>query len=567
MTVNPSVTHEPAGGGASRVRDPDASLVRNGRAAGWAASAGIVAIALCGLAGWAADSRLLTSFQPGMVPINPLTAICFLLAGAGLLLLYRHPDSPAAARAAAALSAAVLAVGCLRLAGYFTDWRFTVDQALFREKLLTVPFAPNRMAPNTAFGFVLLGAGLIAAALLRKRAREAFQLPAMVLCAFAYFGLLGYLCRFATLYQITTHIPMSLPTLTAFLLGAVGLLCLRPAEGPVSLLFSATSGGYLLRRLLPVVILAPTAAAWARLWIGSGEGRADLATGTAQLTLANILVATAAVCLAGRRLHRIDLERRAVEAEVRRLNRSLSDRTEQLEAANKGLESFSYSVSHDLRSPLRHIQGYARMLAQGLEGRIEGKLPHYLESIDSSARRMGALIDDLLGFAKLGRAEPRIAAVDMENLARECIVLLKPECEGRLVTWDLQALPAAAGDRDLLRQVLINLLSNALKYSRPRGEARVEIGFSPRTGGGGAYYVRDNGVGFDMRYADKLFGVFQRLHREAEFEGSGIGLANVRSIVQRHGGKAWAEAEPGKGATFFFSIPAREGSRTAGATA
>jgi len=244
-----------------------------------------------------------------------------------------------------------------------------------------------------------------------------------------------------------------------------------------------------------------------------------------------------------------NLRLRNLELEMR-----VRDRTAELEAANKELDAFSYSVSHDLRSPLRHIQGYAEMLARSLDGKLEGKQPHYLGVILDSTRRMGALIDNLLEFARLGRAELRMGQVDMEGLVRECISQLHPETEGRTVRWEVGPLPPAAGDRTLLAQVLMNLLSNALKYSRTRAETVVEIGCAPDKEGKGEYYVRDNGVGFDMKYAGRLFGVFQRMHRESEFEGTGIGLANVRSIVNRHGGNVRAEAEPEKGATFHFTV-------------
>jgi signal transduction histidine kinase len=239
------------------------------------------------------------------------------------------------------------------------------------------------------------------------------------------------------------------------------------------------------------------------------------------------------------------------------LEKKVADRTAELEAANRELDAFSYSVSHDLRSPLRHIQGFAEMLAKGLEGKLEGKQAHCMEVILASTRRMGTLIDNLLEFARLGRAELKAGPVDMDALVRECIGHLRPEAEARTVVWDIRPLPRALGDASLLRQVVLNLLSNALKYTRNRPEARIEVGSAHAAGPEDAcYYVRDNGAGFDMKYADKLFGVFQRMHKESEFEGTGIGLANVRGIVRRHGGRVWAEAEPDKGATFHFTLPA-----------
>lgn len=250
--------------------------------------------------------------------------------------------------------------------------------------------------------------------------------------------------------------------------------------------------------------------------------------------------------------------RKAAEEKVLKLNEELEarvrQRTAQLEEANRELESFSYSVSHDLRAPLRHISGFVNLLRSGGGAHFQGDDLHCLEQISESALKMSRLIDDLLAFSRMGRAEIRQGLVPLGELAEEAIAFVQPEVAGRTITWNKGELPVVKGDRDLLRQVFINLLSNAVKYTRPRNPAHIE--FSAQTFPGEyVILVRDNGVGFDMQYADKLFGVFQRLHFEGDFEGSGIGLANVRRIISRHGGRTWAEAKLNEGATFFFSLP------------
>jgi signal transduction histidine kinase len=238
------------------------------------------------------------------------------------------------------------------------------------------------------------------------------------------------------------------------------------------------------------------------------------------------------------------------------LTQSVRERTAQIEAANKELEAFSYSVSHDLRAPLRHIDGFSKLLVQS-ETSLSEKGKHYLDLIASSARQMGQLIDDLLEFSRMNRAEMRQTNVSLDELLEEVIHTVQPEIEGRNIVWKKNPLPRAQADPSLLRQVFSNLILNAVKYTRPRDPAEIEIGCANGTAAEFVIFVRDNGVGFDMEYADKLFGVFQRLHRPEEFEGTGIGLANVRRIIARHGGRTWAEGKVDGGATFYFTLPVK----------
>ena len=248
-------------------------------------------------------------------------------------------------------------------------------------------------------------------------------------------------------------------------------------------------------------------------------------------------------------------EIRTAEEKIESLNRELKLRVGELAGLNQELEAFSYSVSHDLRAPLRHIDGFARLLARKAGEGLDEKSLHYLAMIEDSVRHMGDLIDDLLAFSRLGRAEIRSASVDLETLAKDAIREVSSDVNGRRVRWTVGPMPRVAGDASLLRQALVNLLSNALKYTSTREETLIEVGASLEAEDGVVCFVRDNGVGFDMKYADKLFGVFQRLHSSEEFEGTGIGLANVRRVIQRHGGKTWAEGAVGEGATFYFSLP------------
>jgi light-regulated signal transduction histidine kinase (bacteriophytochrome) len=232
-------------------------------------------------------------------------------------------------------------------------------------------------------------------------------------------------------------------------------------------------------------------------------------------------------------------------------------RTAELARINEELDASTSSVSHDLRAPLRHLTGFAVLLEKKAED-ADPQVRRYAGLIGSAAARMTALIDDLLIFARTSRAPLRAAAIDLNELVRDIIATdIHEESRGRVIEWQVDPLPIVSGDRALLRQAFLNLLSNAVKYTRTRDCARVHVG----AGGGGhesIVFVRDNGVGFDMAYAGKLFGVFQRLHGDDEFEGTGVGLANVRRIVQRHGGRTWAQGAPQQGATFFLSFPSHE---------
>lgn len=241
--------------------------------------------------------------------------------------------------------------------------------------------------------------------------------------------------------------------------------------------------------------------------------------------------------------------------ERRRVADELHRRGELLEAANKELEAFSYSVSHDLRAPLRHIDGYAALLAKAATVSLDDKAKRYLHTISESATRMGQLIDDLLVFSRMGRQEMLRGTVNLNQLIASVLHDLRHDLQDRSISWTIAQLPDVTGDAAMLRQVFMNLVANAIKFTGTRPQATIEIGSRENGREEAVLFVRDNGVGFDMRYANKLFGVFQRLHRADEFEGTGIGLANVRRIIHRHGGKTWAEGALGQGATFYVSLP------------
>jgi K+-sensing histidine kinase KdpD len=241
--------------------------------------------------------------------------------------------------------------------------------------------------------------------------------------------------------------------------------------------------------------------------------------------------------------------------EIRTLNHDLEARSRELEASNKELEAFAYSISHDLRAPLRHMSGYAELLQKHESSRVDETSREYMLSILESAKRMGTLIDDLLAFSRIGRVETRKTAINLDQLLQEALSEVRQDTGGRNIIWRIGTLPVVYGDRSMLRLALVNLLSNAVKFTRTRAQAEIEIGSTEGKGHEVVVFIRDNGVGFNMKYVHKLFGVFQRLHRQEAFEGTGIGLATVQRIINRHGGRVWAEGLKDQGAVFYFSAP------------
>jgi PAS domain S-box-containing protein len=243
------------------------------------------------------------------------------------------------------------------------------------------------------------------------------------------------------------------------------------------------------------------------------------------------------------RIHNAELEQRVAE------------RTVELQTANSEMEAFSYSVSHDLRAPLRHVLGFMDLLQEGAGPSLSEQSLFQIKKIFQAVKRMGNLIDDLLAFAKIGKSAMKKTDVDLDQLLQETVRDFQDDANGRNIVWEMRPLPRVQGDRALLRLVFVNLISNAVKFTGAHAQAKIEIGCASASNVETVIFIRDNGAGFDQKYADKLFGVFQRMHSQDEFEGTGIGLANVRRIIHRHGGRTWAEGEIEVGATFYFSIP------------
>ena len=529
----------------------------------WQASsvaAGFVgAISLLALTGWAFHAR-----PPASLAINPVIALAFILASVSILLLDRDQSETTKGRIGYFLALAPVVVGALKLGSLGFHWNLGIDGWLFREQLSSHLDRSHGIAPKTALALMLIGGALVF-----QRTVHAYRFAeflSFVAVGIGVVSLQGYVFGLLEFYNEPGYIPMSIATgLNVTILG-LAILLARPERGAISIIASDTAGGFVARRLLPMAIILPMALGSLRL-AGENAGWYNTKFGVALFSTAFIFLFLALIWWTARLLHRLDLKRRAAEfaiqqseGRVRGLNLELehrcAERTSALEAAhaaNDDLESFSYSVSHDLRAPLRAIGGFSRIVIEDHSAALDSEGLRYLRLVEKSAQQMGQLIDDLLTFSRTGRQELKVQKVSTSSTVKAAIEDLKAMRENRRVDICVDELPDCDADPSLLRQVWLNLIANAFKYTRKRDPAVMTIG-TLRQGETDVFFVRDNGAGFDMKYADKLFGVFQRLHLADDYEGTGVGLALVQRIIQRHGGRVWTEAEVNRGASFYFTL-------------
>ena len=523
--------------------------------------AGAVAItATIVIAGWVFQAPAVTTFGQPWTPMVVSTSLCVLL-GAGAIALLSRDASRESWRLVHAIAAIMAMIAGLTLAD------FLGDRLLGTTLLPRVPWV--RMAPNTAAVLLLVAGGI----LLAGRSPRTNRAAEWVLGA----GLFGAAVDFfAFLFGATPRSELmgkvNMSPITGTCLAAIAMTLLFQVPGGrfASVVAGRGPGSRMARPLFALVIFAPVLLSQVRLQ-AELKGYITLEYAVAMMALSMVVVSGAGILWYAARVNRYDVQQQKLYDDVARelekrteaeqalraltaeLERRVADRTAELALINRELETFAYSVSHDLRTPLRALDGFSQAVLEDYGDRLDDAGRNYLDRIRRGSQRMADLIDALLDLSRVSRAQVQRDRVDMSALASDIIEALRDRAPDRAVRAIVEPGMIADGDARLLRALLQNLLGNAWKFTGQRSDARIE--FTRQSDNGHpVYVVRDNGTGFDMAYASKLFGAFQRLHTDKEFEGTGVGLATAQRIVHRHAGKIWAEATPGVGAAFFFTL-------------
>jgi signal transduction histidine kinase len=526
------------------------------------------------LVGWTLNIDVLKRILPGLVAMNPATAIAFVIAGAATRLLLNKDVDRRPRRLAQGLALVVTMVGLLKLVEILFGWDLGIDQLLFRQGLeseATVTGVPNQMAPNTALNFLLVGCALLLVDRPTGRSYWLAQFLILVAAAASLLALIGYAYDVKSLYGVSSYIPMALHTALTFIALLAGLLCARPDRGLIAIVVSNRVGGVIARRLLPAAIFVPVVLGWLRLK-GQQVGLYDSELGVALMVVSSIAIFAVLVMWSARLLNRTDIKREQAEEELRwayseleikvqertaelaTTNSALQKRAEELTRSNAELEQFAYVASHDLQEPLRMVSSYTQLLARRYRGKLDDDADEFIAYAVDGATRMQTLINDLLAYSRVGTRGSEHAPTDVQRVFEVACANLRMAIEESGAEVASGELPTVIGDEIQLGQLFQNLIGNALKF---RGERPIKVSVEAESRDGEwLFSVRDNGIGIEPQYAERIFLIFQRLHGKAEYAGTGIGLAVCKKIVERHGGRIWAESQPGEGSAFYFTLPA-----------
>jgi signal transduction histidine kinase len=503
------------------------------------------------LLGWILHVPGLSKIHPFLSSMSSHSAFCFVLVGLGLMLMTSEDRRQRQAGWTAGLL--IIVISLLTLSEWY-HWGVGIHSVLVGP---VGRLFPGRMPIATSIAFLSLGAALVLIDVEFAGWRPS-EFLAFIAALTSLLALIAYTFSFVSFVPLPTRRPLALHTLIMLVACSFGVLAVRPTRGLMALATSDDAGGVMVRRLLPTAVLLPMLAGW----LVMEAQRAKFvppALSLAYYALSIVAIFGARIWFTAAALHRIDLRREEAETRARQLNAELeqrvAERTVQLETANKELEAFSYSVSHDLRAPLRAINGFSALLEKQCREEMSEKGSQYLANINDASHRMGQLIDDLLSLSRVTRNPMRRDHLDLTKMAADVVGRLRDSTPSRDIDAVIAAGLRANGDRNLIKIVLENLLGNAWKFTQKTAKPSIEVGMLMKDGAR-VYFVRDNGAGFDMAYGSKLFGAFQRLHSATDFEGTGIGLATVQRIVHRHGGHVWAEGAVGEGAVFYFTLGA-----------
>ena len=510
-------------------------------------------LGMLGTIGWTSGWLVLASVQSRYIPMAPITALAFLALTVAFMALGANPRRAPLAMASAMGVVFIGIATLIRRVMAVPDLErsFVPDPGAFDG----VPLA--RISPVTAMSIAVVGIAIVLITTLRTRA-AARHVAGWLGTAVTLAGctvVLGYAYDTPLLYGGHV-IPVALPTALGLVAAGIATISETGVQAwPLRAFVGTRASSQLLRAFLPataVVFLLASAGGHALV-----QGfNANPAFAAAASTIgATVVVAAIVWRIAATVGGAIDRAQEALTQSKVELEAAVAERTADLARANQELEAFSFSVSHDLRAPVRHVAGFAALLQKDMTSQLSPQGRSHVDRIVQSSDRMSRLIEDLLQFSRTARADLKSVPIELRDLVTDVLQEAERDIGDRRVEWSVGSLPRVAGDRALLRLAVTNLISNALKYTSGRDIARIAVDTQPSHDGECVLFVRDNGVGFDMAYADKLFGVFQRLHRAEEFEGTGIGLANVRRIVQRHGGRTWAEGKVNEGATFYVALP------------
>lgn len=494
--------------------------------------------------GWLCGVEILKSFLPGFATMKFNTALIFAASGLALVVVDADP-SPAAHRIGRGCAWLVLLLAALTLAEYVLGLDLGIDEALVRDPSRAAMF-PGRMAPATALSLTCLGAALVGMRVRLPSGAHPLQWFAVPTALAGFLATLGYLYDVRELYRVEPFSSVAVHTAVLLMVVAIAYAFVVPDNGVAQLLSGASAGSLLARRLVPAAVLLPPFIGWLRL-LGERAGFYSTSFGLALFATSNVVVFSLIVWTTARAVQR-------QEAGRARLNEELQRSNDALVSSNQELQQFAYIASHDLAAPLRSVSSFLDLLRSTYEGTLDARADDWMRRASDGAKRMHALINDLLGYARIDSREVPFHDVPLDDVLAATCGILAPSIEELGATVTADPLPTVKGDPTQLQQLVQNLVGNALKYHGAR-PPRVHVS-ARRDGAAWVCAVRDDGLGVAAEHHEAIFQIFRRVHRRDEYPGTGIGLAICRRVVERHGGRIWIESTLGEGSTFLFTLPA-----------